>query len=119
MRRKLAEILIVSMVLFALACLACSCQQKQRWGQGDPPQNWMDYFGNDNKSRVDYVQTKTVNKIGQTVAELAERVRKLEEPPDPNKTEWMRTYNPDVVYGLRADGVMVWYKANAGKDKKD
>ena len=54
------------------------------WGKGDPPANWQKYFGNDNMARLNYIQTQTANKQGQTIAELVERVRKLEEPIDFN-----------------------------------
>ena len=76
------------------------------WGQGDPDPNHIKYFGNGNLSRLCYVQTQAINRQGQLIRELAalnskqhlrmgksiielfDRIRKLEGPngPKENKT---------------------------------
>lgn len=62
------------------------------WGQGDPDPNHIKYFGNNNLSRLCFVQTLIINRQGQLLAELALRIRKLEDPnnartPNKNKSE--------------------------------
>ncbi len=52
------------------------------WGQGNPDPNHIKHFGNGNLSRLCYVQTRTINRQGQFMAELALRVSKLEDPND-------------------------------------
>lgn len=53
---------------------------KPVWGQGEITAEWQSFFGNDNMSRLNFAQTQKFNQLGQTVAELAHRVRKLEDP---------------------------------------
>lgn len=81
------ELCIILIILFALALLVAGCQEQQRkiYGQGNIPLDWQVYFGNDNIARLDYMQTRAINQQGQTLTELAERVRKLETAYDPNK----------------------------------
>lgn len=50
------------------------------WGQGDPDPNYIKTFGNSNLSRLCFVQTNTINRQGQRIAELALRISKLEDP---------------------------------------
>ena len=56
------------------------------WGAPDqsPPADWQRFFGNSNLARLNFVQTDKINLQGQALAELTERVRKLEAPIDPN-----------------------------------
>lgn len=58
------------------------------WGQGEPTAEHQKFFGNGNLSRLCFVQTQTINRQGQALAELALRVRNLEDPNEPkeNKT---------------------------------
>jgi hypothetical protein len=51
------------------------------WGQGDLPPQWVEYFDDDNKSRLDFKQSLIID-------ELTRRVRTLEINqyiPDPNE----------------------------------
>jgi hypothetical protein len=50
------------------------------WGNGNPTPEHIEFFGNENLSRLCFVQTQTINKQGQALAELTLRVRKLEDP---------------------------------------
>lgn len=77
--------ILISMVVAALMAGCNEAQQTKVWGQGNPPATWQGFFGNDNSARLDYVQTQSINRQGQVLAELVERVRKLEEPIDPNE----------------------------------
>jgi len=82
---------VLCMILIVMF-LVCGCQeqiqtvgeQPKVWGKGDPPADWQGYFGNDNMARLNYMQNQTIYRIGQAAAELAGRVRKLEEPLDVN-----------------------------------
>lgn len=74
----------IFLISMAVAVLLTGCKQKRVWGQGDPPDNWQEFFGNNNVARLDYMQTQAINRQGQALAELVERVRKLEEPVDVN-----------------------------------
>lgn len=62
---------------------------QQVWGQGAPSSEWQGFFGNDNMAKLNFVQTQTLNKQGQIMAELVERVRRLEviTAVDPNVGE--------------------------------
>lgn len=75
------KLLMISVLLIAMLVVGCQEQNTAKvWGQGDPDQNHIKYFGNDNLSRLCYVQTNTINRQGQLIAELALRIRKLEDP---------------------------------------
>ncbi len=72
---------ILVAILIVLALVVCGCneaQQKAVWGQGELPTGWQSFFGSDNTARLNFVQTNTINKQGQSITELAERVRLLE-----------------------------------------
>jgi hypothetical protein len=92
---------------FCLVFAGCQEQNTAKvWGQGDPDPNHIKYFGNDNLSRLCFVQTQTINKQAKLISEfialnakqhkimgekdidLYDRVRKLEDPngPKENKT---------------------------------
>ena len=84
--------LIVIVAMLAL----CGCQEQQQWGQGDPDEVWQGYFGNSNIARLDFVQTNRINSHGQLIAEMVNRVARLEARPvheheiivfDPNDIE--------------------------------
>ncbi len=76
--------LILIVITGGLLILLGGCNERQRkvWGQGDLPAEWQGFFGDGNVSRLDFVQTNAVNRQGQALAELAERVRKLEADPN-------------------------------------
>ena len=105
MRTVLWMITIVLMFAMSSGCN----EAQQQWGRGELPAQWQGFFGNSNNSRLDFVQSKVIDRQaamiygidvkdpnGQVVhkagliervraleaenpAELAERVRKLEE----------------------------------------
>lgn len=53
------------------------------WGNGEiPDPNWLDYFGSDNMSRLNFQQTQALNRFGQALADIQVRLMNLE---DPNK----------------------------------
>ncbi|KKN73458.1 hypothetical protein LCGC14_0400330 [marine sediment metagenome] len=104
------EMCVIAIMLVALSLAVCGCQEAQtlqeRWGRGEPSAVFQSFFGNDNNARLNFVQMQLINKQIQDVnelagrvralefenpAELAERVRKLEETAvtiyDPN--EWI------------------------------
>ncbi|KKL66275.1 hypothetical protein LCGC14_2146590 [marine sediment metagenome] len=49
------------------------------WGQGNPPDNWQSFFGNENIARLNFVQTQMLNKQEKDMVLLIERVRVLED----------------------------------------
>lgn len=77
---KIVEITIVCVILLIVAYAVCGCQQHQTkvWGKGDTTAEWKEYFGNDNTARLDYVQTNSINNLGQAVAELQVKIEELE-----------------------------------------
>ena len=75
------EVLIIVSILFVVALIS-GCTEVQTWGNGDLPDEWCGYFGDNNMARLNYVQTNSINTQGQLIAELAESVRKLEDPND-------------------------------------
>lgn len=49
--------------LLMLAVILSGCQEQQTtWGQGDPPADWQNMFGDTNIARLDFVQTNTINR---------------------------------------------------------
>lgn len=78
--------------VFAIVDRAGDTQQQENvaaepnqpiWGQGETPAEWQSWFGNDNMARLNYAQTDRINAQGQALAEVVERVRKLEEANKP------------------------------------
>lgn len=90
--RRLCLVLIGITGFMLLVLGGCNEAQISRkvWGQGDLPDDWQGFFGEDNVSRLDFVQTQTINRMGQAIAELAERVRTLEDPNDAYEAELKR-----------------------------
>lgn len=84
MRDKQIIIALVIWLILSITILIYGCQSQQMpaWGEGDPPIEWQGHFGNDNISRLNFIQTDRLNKQGQAMAELSKRVRKLEDPND-------------------------------------
>ena len=70
-------------VMVVVICFVTGCADDQKYGQGDPPDDYIAMFGNGNGSRLDFVQNQTINKLGNALAELSERVKVLE-IVDPN-----------------------------------
>ena len=72
--------------LVVLMIILSGCQVEvipdKVWGQGDLPEDWQEFFGNENMARLNFVQTQSINNQGKAIAELAERVRKLEADPN-------------------------------------
>ena len=81
---------IISIVALMILVLVSGCNETQKvdkvYGKGDLPTGYQEYFGGDNMARLNYMQNGELSRIGQAVAELAERVRKLEvvEVANPN-----------------------------------
>lgn len=88
--KKVGLIVLIVITICAGACSVwgvakiMTSNQKQSpqkiWGNGDPPAEHQEFFGNDNLSRLCFVQTQTINRQGQALAELTLRVAKLEDP---------------------------------------
>lgn len=73
-----AVIIITGLILAVAGCN--EVQQTKVWGQGDLPSDWQGFFGESNTARLDFVQTRTLNRQSQIIIELMARVRKLEDP---------------------------------------
>ena len=91
-------------IVILLAGAGCQDEQKtpetKIWGNGEPPGQWKEYFGNDNTARLNFLQAQIIDRHSKQIAELIKsnskqheimgksdidlykRVRKLE---DPNK----------------------------------
>ena len=57
----------------ALIVILSGCDENQRsgkWGQGDPPAVWQGWFGNDNNSRLDFVQQRAIEQQGDIILGL-------------------------------------------------
>ena len=61
--KKVTELSIVIIVLLLLTFVMCGCNEAQKqWGNGDPPAEWQDWFGNENTARLDFVQTQALDR---------------------------------------------------------
>ena len=81
---RMKTILWVIMVM-AICVLVPGCADEQRsdpkvFGQGNPPAEYVAMFGNDNGARLDHMQNQTINRLGNALANLSERVKLLEVP---------------------------------------
>ncbi len=66
------------------------------WGKGELPADHQEYFGNDNASRLNYVQNRVLNKHDAIIKEIARRVLILE-AVDPNAIESHTHTNQEVI----------------------
>lgn len=76
-------ILAVLGVCVLMACLTGCIEEQQApklWGQGDPPADWQEFFGNDNNSRLNYMQSQYIDRLTQQIWEL-----RADMPADPNR----------------------------------
>jgi len=74
---KKIVILIAVLVLMLLA----GCEEQNRskvWGNGDLPADYVQTFGNDNTARLNFVQNQVINNHEKAITELLERVQTLE-----------------------------------------
>lgn len=76
--KRLLVILIGA--LAAMILTLCGCQEEQRkvWGTGELKADWTEFFGDDNGSRLDFVQTQRINGHNEALLELIKRVQALE-----------------------------------------
>lgn len=72
------ELCWVVVLLIAIAFLACGCQEEAQWGKGDLPPAWQEIFGDDNGSRMDFVQVEAINKHAADANDLTARIEQLE-----------------------------------------
>ena len=75
-----ATIAVIIVCLIMAFTSGCGQPQQKQWGTGNPPDSWIETFGNDNGARLDWMQSQIIDK-------LALRVRTLEinqYVPDPN-----------------------------------
>jgi hypothetical protein len=75
---------LISIVIIIVMVIICGCQEEHTapakiYGQGDLPQGWIDYFGDDNNARLNLIQTNRINNLGKAVAGLQIKVKRLEE----------------------------------------
>lgn len=74
------EMCIVMVVLAILSFVASGCAPV--YGKGELPAEYLRHFGNSNGARLDYLQNNTIGNQARAIAELTERVKKLEDPND-------------------------------------
>ena len=80
-------VMIVLCLVLALMLAGCTETQKQ-WGQGDPPAEFQEWFGNDNGARLDFMQNRAIDLQNQALKGIVERIIDLEARPvfgDPNE----------------------------------
>ena len=78
---------VLMIVLLFMVAAMSGCEEAQQtpkvWGKGELPAEHQDFFGNDNPSRLSYVQNQVLNRHSAVIRELAIRVLALE-AVDPN-----------------------------------
>ena len=73
------ELCLVMVILLVLSLLAVGCgEEKQKWGQGDPPIDYRVTFGNGNLARLVFLQTERINQQNEVLLKLAEKIVELE-----------------------------------------
>ena len=80
MKTLIGTMLTLALLVVLLALLTGCEESNQRtlWGQGELPTDWQETFGADNGARLDFVQTQKINTQAQAVQELLKRVQALE-----------------------------------------
>lgn len=120
--RKGYEILIVVVsliVLVVLSALLTGCNQTQQtkvWSTVEPTAVWQEYFGNDNISRFNFEQTQVLNRQGNALAELDERVAKCEKADTEVILRYQDLYPIDTNYvsnknyhiALKVNEIIAW-----------
>ncbi len=77
---------VLMVILLFMAVMICGCDETQQgsvWGKGELPADHQEFFGNDNSSRLDYVQNQVLDKHAAILKIIAIRVLALE-AVDPN-----------------------------------
>jgi hypothetical protein len=77
MKSNIVIVLMFIAMAVILLLMGCTESEQPVYGNGEPPAEYQDYFGNDNGARLDFVQN-------QAISELALRVQVLE-GVDPNE----------------------------------
>ncbi len=71
------ELCLVMVILLGLSLLVAGCEE-EKWGQGDPPLEYQQRFGNSNLARLDFLQTQRINEQYEILVKMAERIAELE-----------------------------------------
>ena len=66
----LLAMILAAMITVSVLCGGCQRERKV-WGQGEPPAEYTDFFGNDNMARLNFVQTERFNALNQNLVEFA------------------------------------------------
>lgn len=66
-------------ILLMLVLLFCGCGKPQKiYGLAELPENWQELFGDSNISRLDYVQSQTIDAQGAEIRRLVKRLEVVE-----------------------------------------
>ena len=68
---------VIFIVVMAVMLAGCA-EEQTKFGEGDPPAEYIEQFGNDNAARLNYVQSQDTIKLANALASLSERVTALE-----------------------------------------
>ena len=55
------------MILMLVLVVLSGCTESQKYGTGDPPDEYIEIFGNDNTARLNFMQGKAIDKLGMNV----------------------------------------------------
>lgn len=54
--------IVLAMIVLTIALTGCQ-EEKKVWGNGNPPLEYQEMFGNSNTARLDFVQTEQLNQV--------------------------------------------------------
>jgi len=79
---KTLEVLVVILMLTWVICvsLVFVCQKVRKppqWGNGDPPAQWQEQFGNDNGARLDFIQSRLIENQGKALTKVVAEIESL------------------------------------------
>jgi hypothetical protein len=77
--KKAVLVLVLLAVLLMAGCQEEQQQEEKIWGKGDLPADWQEYFGSDNTSRLDYVQSERISLLQKTLSNFGKRLDDMED----------------------------------------
>ncbi len=105
MKTLIGTMLTLALLIVLLALLTGCEESNQRtlWGQGELPTDWQETFGADNGARLDFVQTQKINTQVQAMQELLKRVQALELENPAELAERVRKLEDATQSGIESE----------------
>lgn len=74
--------IVLLLIVLTIALTGCQ-EEKKVWGKGELPADWIETFGDDNQSRLLYVESQIIDKINKRLIVLEEEAIPEVVEPEP------------------------------------